>query len=1081
MKRNGVLYSLIFIFVVTMSASAVTPRADLFLPANQNHVKGPVNDRPPGADRPFARADTICWGGHDGNGYAVEGGIWDFADGTLQGWYGIDRTQNTGATWWARYTIADYEDHGTGGIDPPMTTGTTGHLWCGGQKSLAEAECWACDAGAGGNTYGYKANLCQRITGERLPYSGGDISISMMYYTDSEGGVFDYSKVQLVCCQGATELEVITADILDAGIDGYPWGVETGPSSYVGSVPGGAIPGDADGVRMRFEFVSDGGWDDEDGRYCSTYGAIGLDTIELSGGVSAQYDFENDDEGFLPEHCPGVGEWVAVHALSDYTILDPCACGLADYVLAMHDENNGHGDPSSDVNQWAMAVSPIINRTAYQGSGYHSVFARWDMYALMPLSNGVLFRPGWMYAPWECPGTGATGWSPRVGQSAWFYVGDDPVCFQTMNSATENDIPGDADYYRFCFELSACCECFGLFGSDCTGSSNATPLLDNIQVCITSGPSWPPDYQYYVDAFSQNIYLDPHAAGRCDSWGGGCGDTPPYILADSLAICGPPVSEHMPSWEANLWLYIPRVGPRINPAGYSAWKSRLSGDPGLEFVAVKMDSCEITVAGNHIAYTNKFCSYFHEQDPGFDSGFGDLTDENEILPDDLFTPGTLIQYFVTANYVGNPEYMFIEDTTGGFFREIEFLPSMREDVPGGDIVWPCHLYVDAYNRGAQTYIQPVLDAFLPEVPGPGPNSDRYDYYGTAGGCGKTSLYRWGNGGASIYQLLGYCFILLNTGDMSAGSMKEIDFIGLEDWLLTGICDVSGVRQGLLLNGDEIAGIIRAKRPSLLTGLLGADLDCTPYSDSDCPYGAPMDTSYCVEIIQAESPVIPLSSDTWAYGNGCPYRFNFSVLYPLGTGLGNRSWFDYDFSGPKGIVEYAQIVNEDLGLGNYRSVLDGYSYHHITNSFNEVTGQCVADEAGIGGAIMEEISGTLQWIFGGSVPSFCTDPMIGCGEDVPEIGGVEGRIDRLYQNRPNPFNPRTVISFSVARRSRVELAIYDVRGRLVRRLLDKTMDAGLQTAVWDGMDDRGNRVGSGVYWSQLKIGGYQSNKKMILIE
>ncbi|MFH1841627.1 MAG: FlgD immunoglobulin-like domain containing protein [bacterium] len=1070
MRKSFLILACLCLLAVTVNAHAVEPRSDMFLRSSKAAVNESLSDAPK-VTYANTRADTFCYGGHDGSGYAILGGVWDFADGTMQGWYGIDQTLNLGTTWWDRYLATDYEYPATA----PMTNATAGHLWCGGEKSRAMAECWACDAGAENESYGYAGDLCQRITGPLLTLGAGDITIGMQYYTDSEGGVYDYSKVVIVCFDGANELEILTVDNLDAGIEGAPGA----PINYAGQVFDFELPDGTDGVKLRFEFVSDGGWDDEDGDYCSEVGPIGLDNVVLSGAVTASYTFETTDHGFVAEHCPGIGNWVAVRDVALYTILDPCACELEDYVLAFHDDNLEHGDPSSAFNQANMAVSPIVDRTAYPPPDYNSIFARWDMYAWMPLNNGVLYRPGWFYDPWECEFTGATGWSPRVGQSVWHYVGTDPVCYSSSNSATSNTVPGTANYYRFCLEVLACCACFGI--GDCTGTSNETPLFDNIEVCVTGVANapvaayGPAGGNFYQDAFSQSMFLDPAATGRCDSWDVGGGAEPPYILADSLAITGPAVSGATPSWEAYLWVHLPRVGPSIDTGALAAWKSRFSGDPETGFVKARMDSSETI-----LPFANKMCSYFHENDPGYNAAFENLTDENEILPDDLFTPGTLVQYFVTTNYIGNPEFAFLQDTTGGFFLDIDFLPSMRNDTMTREIVWPCVLYVDSYNRGAENFIQPALDFFLQEVPGIGPNNDRYDENGGSSNFNASSIYRNGNNGATLPQLLGYKCIILNSGDFSEGALDETDIIGLEDWLLTSICEFNDERQGLILNGDEMPGIVQSHRPSFLFGALGAGLDCSPYRDAGCPSGSPDDTTYCVQIIDVDTPVFPTSTDIYAYGNGCPNIYTYSVMFPQGTGLGNRSWFDYDFSGPKGIVEFAQIVNEDLGFGNYRTSVEGYSYHHITSSFNGTTGQCVPDSAGIVSAAGSEIIATLNWMFDGPPGAFCTNPCT-ITDDVPDIGGVDVRVNRLFQNRPNPFNPRTVISFSVAQRGKVELAIYDVSGRLVRQLRNDVMDAGQQNVVWDGTDDVGHKVTSGIYWSQLKINDYMSTKKMVLLK
>jgi hypothetical protein len=220
------------------------------------------------------------------------------------------------------------------------------------------------------------------------------------------------------------------------------------------------------------------------------------------------------------------------------------------------------------------------------------------------------------------------------------------------------------------------------------------------------------------------------------------------------------------------------------------------------------------------------------------------------------------------------------------------------------------------------------------------------------------------------------------------------------------------------------------------------------------------------------------------GNGCPNTFTFSVLFPVGPagGVGNRDWWDYDGGpGGKGVVSFAQIVNDQsTEAGNFRSIVDAYSYHHITTAFNSETEECEIDFDGRVEAAANEISAALGWIFDGNPPSFCMD--FCDNSDAPDVGGtVEAKVNRLYQNEPNPFNPRTAIRFSVAARGHVELSIYDVGGRLVKTLTDKPMDAGLHTVVWDGMDSTGHRVGSGIYWSQLRVGDYVSNKKMVLLK
>jgi len=88
---------------------------------------------------------------------------------------------------------------------------------------------------------------------------------------------------------------------------------------------------------------------------------------------------------------------------------------------------------------------------------------------------------------------------------------------------------------------------------------------------------------------------------------------------------------------------------------------------------------------------------------------------------------------------------------------------------------------------------------------------------------------------------------------------------------------------------------------------------------------------------------------------------------------------------------------------------------------------------------------------------------------------------LAQNAPNPFNPSTVISFNLPRDGRVSLRVFDVRGRLVRTLVDGNQPAGAHAVDWDGRDDRGAPAASGVYLYRLEAGGQARQRSMLLVK
>ena len=87
---------------------------------------------------------------------------------------------------------------------------------------------------------------------------------------------------------------------------------------------------------------------------------------------------------------------------------------------------------------------------------------------------------------------------------------------------------------------------------------------------------------------------------------------------------------------------------------------------------------------------------------------------------------------------------------------------------------------------------------------------------------------------------------------------------------------------------------------------------------------------------------------------------------------------------------------------------------------------------------------------------------------------------LGQNYPNPFNPETHIFYKLAEYCRVRLEIYNILGEKIRTLINSKENAGIHSVVWNGRDDSGNPVASGIYLYRLNAGSYNAIKKMILL-
>jgi len=86
---------------------------------------------------------------------------------------------------------------------------------------------------------------------------------------------------------------------------------------------------------------------------------------------------------------------------------------------------------------------------------------------------------------------------------------------------------------------------------------------------------------------------------------------------------------------------------------------------------------------------------------------------------------------------------------------------------------------------------------------------------------------------------------------------------------------------------------------------------------------------------------------------------------------------------------------------------------------------------------------------------------------------------LQQNFPNPFNPETTIQYQLARRAPVLLEIFNILGQRVATLVNEVQKAGKYSLVWNGRDQHGNRVASGLYIYRLKADTFVETRKMVL--
>ncbi len=147
--------------------------------------------------------------------------------------------------------------------------------------------------------------------------------------------------------------------------------------------------------------------------------------------------------------------------------------------------------------------------------------------------------------------------------------------------------------------------------------------------------------------------------------------------------------------------------------------------------------------------------------------------------------------------------------------------------------------------------------------------------------------------------------------------------------------------------------------------------------------------------------------------------------------------------------------------------------------------CVAGSApdGFGGMHLTftSFAPATYWLvcdsYGNGPRAFALTGTLGSVTDVPPATG-----DLVLEPcRPNPFNPQTVIAFSLPAAAPCRLAVYGLDGRRVRSLVEEPREAGRHEVVWDGRDDAGSRVPSGLYFARLEFGGEVRLEKLALVK
>ncbi len=288
-----------------------------------------------------------------------------------------------------------------------------------------------------------------------------------------------------------------------------------------------------------------------------------------------------------------------------------------------------------------------------------------------------------------------------------------------------------------------------------------------------------------------------------------------------------------------------------------------------------------------------------------------------------------------------------------------------------------------------------------------------------------------------------------------------------DWKIFYRGDFECLDQGnrnVYLN-DQVYGTVGSGHPELVLPARGIDA-CT-VTDK------PITVVFRVDMRTAEPN--PGPADTVAIGgNLLPLDFNLpwaSRLFDDGAGFDEAAG-DYIYTGAftfpdsthldgefKYWLGYAaagqQLGTSAAGIGDFEC----FGYGNRAMSLDDVN-----------------YSTTTPMVRVLSVWDYCTEPT-GVPRPVSSSsGGTAFAV--LQQSAPNPFTPRTTIRFDLRRAGRVTLSVYDITGRRIRTLLDQALVPGPYEAVWNGTDQGGRRVKSGVYLYELTMGGERLARRMV---
>jgi len=938
---------------------------------------------------------------------------------------------------------------GLGGGDYGLLVPLAGakSLWIGARANLADPLVCGYQS-----LPGYGNNWNQLFCSKCFNTLTGTVTVSYLASWDSEPG-YDQTTVEYAtgCGAGWTEVSTINAG---AGLYDGQQG-STAESFTIAAVDHGGS------ARIRFNFSADGAWSDSDGLW-DTDGAFIVDNLKVedSGGIESNQTFEAEAPGahgtvdghWTSCNLPGYGDLAALLPGTAALQEDPCARDLSCLWTFYNNSTSFYGCggfPGQKAVPYGNAAGQYLTNEvwspniAWVGAGTEGLL-EFDVYRDLPLDNLVFYVWQVRSIVGGCP----QGW---VNDNLVNY-GEDKDWLPSSNQFGGLVVPGATHIQISLGAWDMCGVWCGIFGSGACHSHS--PLIDNVRVkrVDVSGPQWQVNgFQLFQDNFATDgtitgtVRMDmandvlPAANPSILP-----GDSAGVVVRDPVSgIKIDPVSGDGPA----VYAYV-----RVRPAQPAKTGAPLSGGARWPVVG--------TVVNGGVTWTKvRFDTSFvqNNQTPVANTYCVDLNDN-------LFTPGDTVEYFFEAeSNSGAKSYFF-----GGFRQFDNFDASgaivtttsistayanpmeatcLPAEGNGGDADI---LYVD---DGDGRSVQPFFDQAFKQL-GIYNKVDRFDVRSPSSNVGNSLASRVTDVFTQIIPI--YKKIIWNSEELEDGTIgdgtgnpeKSNDFGLLYTWM-----DNSDLGPGLYISGDGIpndwvtaSGIdaINLRSAYLSFNVVTADHKTVGLGINPKAIGVPGGAFAHVT-----------GPDTMIVYGGCVGINRFDVLTPTGSAVSQMRFNN-------NVAHSATISQTTLNAegATAKVVLEGFSFDVIRD-----------DRAGANGGAMDRIHHLYDVI------TFLDNVVTN-----PTGSGPNAFRNTLSQNYPNPFNPSTSIEFSVRERTPVTLNVYDVGGRLVRSLVQGDRAPGeVHRVAWDGRDNAGRAVASGVYFYKLVTNSFTQTKKMVLLK